>query len=92
MRLRLLQQGKDLRRVDAVLGTGGSVIAADSPAGILRAALGTDDPFVLVPSSPELLIDSDYVLYATGLLAQSHPDAGVELARRSLQARARTEA
>jgi uncharacterized protein (TIGR01319 family) len=88
----LVQEGKDLRRVDALLGTGGSVIEAHRPAGILRAALGTEDPFALVPSSPELLIDSDYVLYATGLLAESHPDAGVELARSSLQATAETEA
>jgi hypothetical protein len=37
-----------------------------------------------VPGSPEVLIDADYVLYAAGLLADSHPDAGIELARRSL--------
>jgi uncharacterized protein (TIGR01319 family) len=80
----LVQEGKDLRRVEAVLGTGGSVIAADEPATIVRDALAGGDPFALVPGSPEVLIDSDYVLYAAGLLADSHPDTGVELARRSL--------
>jgi uncharacterized protein (TIGR01319 family) len=80
----LVQEGKDLRRVEAVLGTGGSVIAAAQPAAIVRDALAGSDPFALVPESPEVLIDSDYVLYAAGLLADSHPDTGVELARRSL--------
>jgi uncharacterized protein (TIGR01319 family) len=82
----LVQEGKDLRRVGAVLGTGGSVISAAEPAAILRGALAIGDPFALVPSAPEVLIDSDYVLYATGLLADLHPDTGIELARGSLHA------
>ncbi len=81
----LVQEGKDLRGVDAVLGTGGSVIAAEDPAGIVSRALAAEDPFSLVPSSPEVLIDADYALYAAGLLADRHPTAGVELARLSLQ-------
>jgi uncharacterized protein (TIGR01319 family) len=88
----LVQEGKDLRRVAALIGTGGSVLAAEEPAGLMRAALATDDPFALVPSAPDVLIDADYVLYAAGLLAANHPDAGVELARGSLQAAAGTGA
>jgi uncharacterized protein (TIGR01319 family) len=80
----LVQDGKDMRRIGAVVGTGGSVITADDPAAILRHALAADDPFALLPSSPQLLIDSGYVLYAAGLLAPHDPDAGVELIRRSL--------
>jgi uncharacterized protein (TIGR01319 family) len=80
----LVQEGKDLRRVEAVLGTGGSVISAADPAAIIREALALGDPFALVPATPEVLIDADYVLYATGLLADAHPDTGIELARRSL--------
>jgi uncharacterized protein (TIGR01319 family) len=81
----LVQEGKDLRRVEAVLGTGGSVIAAAESAAIVRDALGSRDPFSLGPTAPEVLIDSDYVLYAAGLLADLHPDTGVELARRSMR-------
>lgn len=80
----LVQEGKDLRGVEAVLGTGGSVISADDPVGAVATALESDDPFALIPSSPRVLIDNDYVLYATGLLAEQHPDASVELARLSL--------
>lgn len=78
-----VQEGKDLRGVAAVLGTGGSVITAPEPSELLAAALGSDDPFALVPSSAELLVDTDYALYATGLLAEAHPEVGAELARRS---------
>jgi uncharacterized protein (TIGR01319 family) len=81
----LVQEGKDLRRVEVVVGTGGSVISAAEPAALMRDALVSEDPFALVPNAPDVLIDADYVLYAAGLLAQSHPDTGVELARRSLR-------
>lgn len=80
----LVQEGKDLRGIEAVLGTGGSVISADDPQSILHAALKSDDPFALLPTAPRVLIDRDYVLYATGLLAERHPDVGVELARHSV--------
>lgn len=87
----LVQEGKDLRSVEAVLGTGGSVISAEDPAAIVRAALAADDPFSLVPSSPEVLIDADYMLYAAGLLAPTRPEAGVELIRASVRAPAAAE-
>jgi uncharacterized protein (TIGR01319 family) len=80
----LVQEGKDLRKLDVVLGTGGSVVSADDPAAILESALASDDPFALLPSSARILIDTDYALYATGLLAASHPDASIQLARHSL--------
>lgn len=87
----LVQEGKDLRKLEVVLGTGGSVVSADDPAGILESALVSDDPFALLPSSARILIDTDYALYATGLLAGPHPDASIELARQSLhEATART--
>jgi uncharacterized protein (TIGR01319 family) len=79
----LVQEGKDLRHVEAILGTGGSVVTAEDPHAILSAALAPDDPFALVPCESEYRIDTDYALYATGLLAAEHPDAAVELALRS---------
>ncbi|MGH2761691.1 MAG: glutamate mutase L [Thermoleophilaceae bacterium] len=81
----LVQEGKDLRGVDVVLGTGGSVVAAADPPAILRSALAEADPFALVPWSAELMVDADYVLYAAGLLAASHPDEGAELVRCSIE-------
>jgi uncharacterized protein (TIGR01319 family) len=79
----LVQEGKDLRHVEAVLGTGGSVVTAEDPQAILAAALAPGDPFALIPSASEVRIDADYALYATGLLSPKHPDTAVELALRS---------
>jgi uncharacterized protein (TIGR01319 family) len=80
----LVQEGKDLRRLDVVLGTGGSVISAESPASILEAALETVDPFLLTPSDPAVSVDAEYMLYAIGLLSEHDPDATLELAQQSL--------
>ena len=80
----LVQEGKDLRKVAVVIGTGGSLIQAVDPGSILAAATASPDPFELLPKHPRLLIDSRYALYAVGLLAGPHPDASVALARHSL--------
>ncbi|MGH2970328.1 MAG: glutamate mutase L [Solirubrobacteraceae bacterium] len=82
----LVQEGKDLRGVGVVLGTGGSIVNGDEPQRILAAALDREDHFALIPACAEPLIDTDYALYAAGLLADDHPDAAVEVARRSLEA------
>lgn len=79
-----VQTGKDLRSVGTLVGTGGSVINAADPAAVLTGALASDDPMSLVPRDPAVLVDRDYVLYAVGLLAQSDPEAGTELARHAL--------
>jgi uncharacterized protein (TIGR01319 family) len=80
----LVQTGKDLRGIDVVIGTGGSVINAADPGALLAGALASDDPFALLPADPQVLVDADYVLYAVGLLAGIEPDASVELARQAL--------
>lgn len=82
----LVQEGKDLRRLDVVVGTGGSVVSADDPAALLTAALEPADPFALIPVDPTILVDSEYVLYATGLLAETHPEQSVDLAQQSFAA------
>jgi hypothetical protein len=37
------------------------------------------DAMVLRPKQPEIYLDSSYLLYAVGLLAQDHPDVAVRL-------------
>jgi uncharacterized protein (TIGR01319 family) len=80
----LVQEGKDLRRLDVVLGAGGSVISADNPVEIVEAALAADDPFALLPAAPTAAVDAEYLLYAIGLLAELHPETGIELAHDTL--------
>ena len=80
----LVQEGKDLRGVDLVIGTGGALITNDGAHGILDHALGNDDPFALVPSRAARAVDDEYLLYAVGLLAGDHPEAAMALAESSL--------
>ncbi len=83
-----MQIGKDLRRADVVIGTGGVFAARPDARELLAAALEeTAQHDRLVPEAPTLLIDRDYVLFAVGLLAQRCPEAAAALAVRSVGAR-----
>lgn len=81
-----VQTGKDLRRADVVIGSGG-VFAARADALALLAEAVRDAAAQgdrLVPQAARVLLDRDYILFAVGLLAARHPDAALSLARRSL--------
>jgi uncharacterized protein (TIGR01319 family) len=76
----VMQRGKDLSRVETLIGTGGPVVHAPDPAGILASALADPaEPASLRPQSPRLLLDSEYLLYAVGLLAEAEPEAALAL-------------
>ncbi len=75
-----MQRGKDLSEVDVVIGTGGPVVHARDPASILSAALADpSEPASLRPRRPRMVIDSEYLLFAVGLLAEVEPDAALAL-------------
>jgi uncharacterized protein (TIGR01319 family) len=75
-----MQRGKDLSRVETLIGTGGPVVHAPDPAAILSAALADPaEPASLRPQAPRLLLDSEYLLYAVGLLAEAEPEAALAL-------------
>ena len=80
------QIGKDLRRADAVIGSGGVFAARADALELLAAAVraAAERGDRLVPTAPALMIDRDYVLFAVGLLAARYPDTAASLARRSL--------
>jgi uncharacterized protein (TIGR01319 family) len=81
-----MQRGKDLSGVKTVIGTGGPLAHGATPASVLKAALADPaDPFSLRPVAPALFIDSDYLLYASGLLAEMEPEAAFALALGSLR-------
>jgi uncharacterized protein (TIGR01319 family) len=80
-----IQYGKDLREIRTLIGTGGVFAFGADPWAVLRATLYSEaDPFSLKPRDPELYIDRDYILYAAGLLARSHPEKAIRLVKRSL--------
>lgn len=79
----VVQRGKDLTQVRWVVGAGGPVSFSADPAEVLGGALFEDDfPMVLKPQAPEMLLDSQYVLFALGLLAQSEPVKALSLMQR----------
>ncbi|MBI2752702.1 MAG: glutamate mutase L [Betaproteobacteria bacterium] len=76
-----VQHGKDLSRIDAVIGTGGALVASPDPRAVLRMALADpSEPLALKPRSPKLILDRDYLLYACGLLLSVEPQPALELA------------
>ena len=73
-------------RVDAIIGTGGAIVASRDPRSILATALADSaEPLALKPKRPRLLLDAQYLLYACGLLAAVEPRAALELALGNLQ-------
>jgi uncharacterized protein (TIGR01319 family) len=76
-----VQHGKDLRRIQAVIGTGGALAASPAPRAILERALADPkEPSVLKPLAPRLMLDRHYLLYACGLLQSVAPQSALELA------------
>jgi hypothetical protein len=80
----LVQEGKDLRGVELLIGTGGALINGDAAHDILGGALDDRDPFALVPAGAARTIDTEYLLYAVGLLAEQHPETAAALAESTL--------
>ncbi|OFW58678.1 MAG: hypothetical protein A2133_08155 [Actinobacteria bacterium RBG_16_64_13] len=79
----VVQRGKDLTRVHWVVGAGGPISFSVDPAEVLEGALFEDDlPTLLKPRAPEMLLDSENVLFALGLLAQSEPAVALRLMQR----------
>ena len=75
------QTGKDLTRIKTILLTGGALVHADDPAAIARRAMAVAEPSSLMPRAARPLLDSRYLLFAMGLLAQKHS----QLARKLLK-------
>ena len=87
----LVQRGKDLGNVAAVIGTGGALVHGRDPRSVLEMTLADPaTPQALLPRAPKLLLDRHYLLYAAGLLATVEPRAALELATANLESLVRT--
>jgi uncharacterized protein (TIGR01319 family) len=79
------RSGKDLREVGLLVGSGGVLRngRAGVAARVLAGSTGADvDGGWQLPRSPHVVVDTDYVLAAAGLLAPDHPEAAYRLAMR----------
>lgn len=82
-----VQSGKDLSRVDKIILTGGSLIhnAPDTARAIASHALyDMAEPASLKPKNAEILIDTQYILSAMGLLSQYAPDTALKIMKKEL--------
>ncbi|GAA2142727.1 methylaspartate mutase accessory protein GlmL [Nocardioides koreensis] len=81
------RSGKDLREVDLLVGSGG--VLRNGRAGIagrvLAGSVGADlEGGWQLPQRARVVVDTDYVLAAAGLLAEPHPVAAYRLVLRVL--------
>ena len=82
----IVQHGKDLSRISAVIGTGGAIVSSSDPYAVMMMTLANpESPLSLRPKSPRLLLDRHYLLYACGLLNTADPQAALELATNHLE-------
>lgn len=80
-----VQQGKDLRAVSAVIGTGGPIIDSLNPGFVLQEALRKEgEEELLLPSDSKLYLDSSYIIYAAGLLSRIDRETAFSMMSRSL--------
>jgi len=80
-----IQEGKDLTGVEVLVGTGGVLVHAADPGGLIGDALRHGDPFALTPRWPDCFLDSAYILAAIGLLVDVYPEAARSLLRETLK-------
>ncbi|MCL4516751.1 MAG: methylaspartate mutase accessory protein GlmL [Firmicutes bacterium] len=80
-----LQYGKDLTKLECVIGTGGVVIYGRNPRLVLQGALFDQaKPDLLKPITPKFFLDAKYILSAVGLLAEIAPATALRVMKRYL--------
>jgi hypothetical protein len=80
------RSGPDLRDARLVIGSGGVLRHSDPDAAraVLRSALSDTAGGWALPREPAVVVDTDYVLAAAGLLADDHPTTALALLHRLL--------
>ena len=80
-----IQKGKDLLHIKAVIGTGGPIIDSENPRRILEQALRRpEEKDILLPDSAAFYLDTSYIFYAAGLLAQKDPGTALHILKQNL--------
>ncbi len=78
--------GKDMSETRTVIGTGGVFLYNGDVPYILSPGRSGDRRYdVLRPKNPRLFVDSSYLLYAVGLLAQEHADVALRIFKENLR-------
>ena len=83
----MIRRGKNLTGIHCIVGTGGQIIESEDPRHILQEVLvdRASEPQVLLPEEADFFLDSDYILYAAGLLREINPEAALGVLNNSLK-------
>ena len=80
-----IQRGKDLGGVKLVIGVGGPLSFSVNPRFVLGgAAAEAGAPYILTPKNPKYMLDSEYILFAAGLLSSDDPSAALRITKKYL--------
>ena len=81
-----VQSGKDLTEIKTVIGTGGILVHGANPLSALsRSERSAGKPGALCPRASNYFLDSNYMLYACGLLRGQEPETALKMAKQSLK-------
>lgn len=77
--------GKDLSKLETVLGIGGALVHAADPAFILDGAKADLQSYEFAkPKAPSYYLDTSYIMAAMGLLAQEMPNIALRIMKKKL--------
>ena len=80
------QTGKDLTKIEYVIGTGGILVNSKDPKKILSKVLGNKNTYLeLRPENPRYLLDKDYILASMGLLSEIEPLLALKIMKKHLK-------
>ena len=80
------QTGKDLTKIEYVIGTGGILVNSKNPKKILSKVLGNKNTYLeLRPENPRYLLDKDYILASMGLLSEIEPLLALKIMKKHLK-------
>ncbi len=82
----VFQYGKDLTNVSCIIGTGGPIIYSKDPKRVLETARYNEkEPYILKPKSPRFFLDTEYIMYAGGLLSTVNPEKAFLFLRKHIK-------
>jgi len=80
------QTGKDLTKIECVIGTGGVLVNSKEPKKILTKVLGNKKTYLeLRPENPKYLLDKDYILASMGLLSEIDPLLALKIMKKHIK-------
>lgn len=78
------QNGKDLRNIKKIIGTGGVLIHSKNPSEILKYA-SSKVQSRLMPQNASYTVDKNYILAAMGLLSQYEEDIALSIMKKYIE-------